>query len=137
MLLLTPHLGDSKELKDKTYQGKDSGSWEAKLRSEEVENQADWFQGAGPLEGSGSGDTKVLLRSREHLGMEMGLLIESLYKQLLGNPFIYPSIHSPTNPSIRPINHVLRFLPYPIQQCDYFPPNLNQRLEFYLLEKLI
>lgn len=41
MLLLTPHLGDSKELKDKTYQGKDSGSWEAKLRSEEVENQAD------------------------------------------------------------------------------------------------
>ena len=29
MLLLTPHLGDSKELKDKTYQSKDSGSWEA------------------------------------------------------------------------------------------------------------
>ena len=51
-----------------------------KREKEEVENQADWFQGAGPLEGSGSGDTKVLLRSREHLGMEMGLLIESLYK---------------------------------------------------------
>ena len=28
-LLLTPHSGDSKELKGKTYQGKDSGSWEA------------------------------------------------------------------------------------------------------------
>lgn len=69
--------------------------------------------------------------------METGLLIESLYKQLLENPFIYPSIPPPTNPSIHPINQALRFLPYPVQQCDYLSPNLNQRLQIYFLEKLI
>lgn len=69
--------------------------------------------------------------------METGLLIESLYKQLLENPFIYPSIHPPTNPSIHPISQALRFLPYPVQQCDYLSPKLNQRLQIYFLEKLI
>ena len=39
-------------------------------------------------------------------------------------------IHPPTNLSIHPIKQALRFLPYPVQQCDYFSPYLNRRLEF-------
>lgn len=61
------HLSDSKRLKDKTYKDKDVGAGShqniaTNLDQRKVENQADWFQGAGPLEGSGSRGTKVLLQ---------------------------------------------------------------------------
>ena len=73
------------------------------------------------------------------------LIIKQLPSKLCFYQFTFPSAFpfplarciTSIHLLIHPVNQALRFLPYPIQQCDYFSANLNQGLELYLLEKLI